>query len=112
MVRPPSELLTLAPPLSGQGDVEVRAHAGRALSVLAGPEEPLASRPSTPHGPVPPGTVRLCPTAGAAGADWAPDGLTVEFRSRVEDLAEQNPSRLVREDAARLLAQRETPSAG
>jgi hypothetical protein len=107
--RPRSELLALALPLARDDDVEVRAHAGRALAVLARPEESLAAVAQRRLGDLLAEDGLLAPLLVLRALADVPGGLAEAVRRQVEDLAQQHPSRSVREEATRL-AQQDPPS--
>ena len=112
-VRPRSELLALALSLSRDDDVEVRAHAGRALAVLAQPEEPLEPVAQRRLADLLAEDGLLAPLLVLRALIGVPGGLQpVEVRNRVAGLAEQHPSRLIRKEATRLLAEQEPPTEG
>ena len=97
-------VLALALPLARDDDVEVRANAGRALAVLARPEEPLAAAALRRLTELLGEDGLLAPLLVLRALADVPDDLPAAVRRQIEELAAQHPSRSVRTEAGRLLA--------
>jgi hypothetical protein len=109
---PRSQLLALALPLARDHDVEVRANAGRALAVLARPEEPLAAVALRRLTELLAEDGLLAPLLVLRALADVPGGLPAAVRRQIEELAAQHPSRLVRAEAGRLLALQDSAGRG
>lgn len=111
--RPPrGQLLALALPLARDDDVEVRANAGRALAVLAQPDEPLAAVARRRLAELLAEDGLLAPLLVLRALADVPGGLPDVVRRQVEQLADQHPSRSVRAEAERLLVPQGPPGRG
>lgn len=101
--RPRPALLALALSLARDDDIEVRAHAGRALAEMATLPDALAAPARRRLEDLLAEDGLLAPLLLLRAIGGASPNVTEAIRSRVEDLAQQHPSRAVRAEAVRVL---------
>jgi hypothetical protein len=104
LTRPMPELLALALPLARDHDVETRAHAGRALALLAyDTSSPLAAAAERALYDLLGEDGALAPRAVLDQISSAAAPLTSRLRARINDMARNHQSRAVRRAARNLL---------
>lgn len=109
---PSVEVLALALPLAGDVDVQVRAHAGRALASVAGSDAPLAAAARRRVSALLDQDGVLAPRLVLRALQDGPVGLAPALAQQVATLAEQHPARTVRQEAGRLLARLNATNSG
>lgn len=99
-----ADVIALALPLSNDADIQVRAHAGRALATVASGETPLATAAGRRLHALLNQDGVLAPTLVLRALHDPPSQVSPGIAQQVAAMADQHPAKSVRQAAARLLA--------